>query len=70
MNQMIPAHPPTPPAALHNRYVCTQCGSQAISREAWAEWDAAAQDWIIATLFDFAHCHGCGAHAAPRPVAL
>lgn len=57
----VPNLPPVP-----SPYVCARCGSEAISREAWAQWDADAQQWVIATLFDFAHCHSCGADVAPH----
>lgn len=36
-------------------------------REAWAEWNVAAQDWVMAQMFDFAFCLNC--HRSTRIVA-
>ena len=30
-----------------------------MSRDAWGDWDVAAQDWVLLTAFDYAHCHAC-----------
>lgn len=49
-------------------FTCIACGSDAISRDAWAEWDAAGQTWVIGAMFDYAHCHHCGADIPLRPV--
>ena len=40
-------------------YVCESCGSIDVSRDAWADWDAATQQWVLGTVFDFAQCHRC-----------
>jgi hypothetical protein len=40
-------------------YVCSTCGSDDVSRDAWAEWDVAEQRWVLRTEFDYAHCHRC-----------
>ncbi|HEX6374949.1 MAG TPA: hypothetical protein VFZ91_04435 [Allosphingosinicella sp.] len=42
-------------------YVCEECGGNSISRDAWANWDAAAQDWGLGAVFDYAFCHDCQA---------
>ena len=39
--------------------VCETCGSTDVSRDAWGDWDAAQQRWVLRTVFDFAHCHDC-----------
>lgn len=38
---------------------CERCGSNAVTRDAWAEWSAEAQAWVLAEIFDFAFCHEC-----------
>ncbi len=39
--------------------VCEHCGSQEVTRDAWAEWDVDSQRWILGTVFDYAFCHLC-----------
>ena len=41
------------------RMACGTCGSENVSRDAWGDWDVAAQDWVLRTVFDHAHCHAC-----------
>jgi hypothetical protein len=41
------------------RMVCAACGSEEVTREAWAEWDVEAQDWRLGAVFDHAWCHRC-----------
>ncbi|WP_188054108.1 MULTISPECIES: hypothetical protein [unclassified Sphingosinithalassobacter] len=40
-------------------YACERCGGTAVTRDAWAEWDVAAQAWVLSAVFDYAHCHEC-----------
>lgn len=40
-------------------YACTHCGSPALVRDAWAEWDAHGQRWRLNALFDYAFCQSC-----------
>jgi hypothetical protein len=40
-------------------YVCSTCGSDDVSRDAWAEWSLREQQWVLRTEFDDAHCHRC-----------
>ena len=40
-------------------YVCSTCGSDDVSRDAWAEWSVGEQRWVLRTEFDYAHCHRC-----------
>lgn len=53
------------------RMVCAACSSEQVTRDAWAEWNIEAQDWQLAAVFDFAHCHRCQAttHIEARPLA-
>lgn len=39
--------------------LCETCGSIDVSRDAWAHWDVAAQEWVLRAVFDYAHCHTC-----------
>ena len=39
--------------------VCSRCGSDDVSRDAWADWDSAKQQWVLRCAFDHAHCHKC-----------
>lgn len=39
--------------------VCAACGSKDVSRDAWGDWDEARQEWVLRTVFDYAHCHNC-----------
>lgn len=40
-------------------YVCERCGGNVVTRDAWAEWDVEAQDWVLGAAFDCAYCHDC-----------
>lgn len=39
--------------------VCNACGSDEVSRDAWADWDVKNQQWVLGAVFDYAHCHKC-----------
>ena len=39
--------------------VCATCGSDEVSRDAWANWDTRSQQWELGNVFDYAHCHKC-----------
>lgn len=39
--------------------ICGNCGSTEFSRDAWGDWDVGAQEWVLRTVFDHAHCHNC-----------
>ncbi len=41
------------------RLVCETCGSTDVSRDAWGDWDANTQQWVLRCVFDYAHCHAC-----------
>ena len=51
--------------------VCAKCGSGLVTRDAWAEWDTEAQDWVLGAVYDYAYCHACEAEArlVERPLA-
>ena len=41
------------------RMICGTCGSELVTRDAWAEWDVDAQDWTLGAIYDYAICHAC-----------
>jgi alpha-D-ribose 1-methylphosphonate 5-phosphate C-P lyase len=41
------------------RMVCETCGSEHVTRDAWAQWDAGAQQWVLGAVYDYAFCHAC-----------
>lgn len=46
-------------AAPRVEHGCERCGGTAVTRDAWAEWSAESQAWILSEVFDFAFCHEC-----------
>jgi len=45
--------------ADHDMPCCGTCRSQDVVRDAWAAWNAAAQEWVIDNVFDDAFCKAC-----------
>ena len=41
------------------KIVCYTCNSSKVTRDAWASWDEATQDWVLAAVYDYAFCHNC-----------
>lgn len=41
------------------RMVCSKCGSEDVSRDAWASWNVDRQEWETSSVFDEAFCHDC-----------
>lgn len=39
--------------------VCETCGSERVTRDAWAEWNKDAQEWTFGAVYDYAFCHAC-----------
>ena len=39
--------------------LCATCGSDDVSRDAWADWSVAEQRWVVRTVFDHSYCHAC-----------
>lgn len=50
--------------------VCGTCGSDDVSRDAWANWDTRMQEWLLGAVFDYGHCHRCGGESSLVEVAL
>lgn len=40
------------------KMVCRTCDSTEVVRDAWAEWDQEAQEWVLQNVFDDAYCLG------------
>jgi hypothetical protein len=41
------------------RMVCKYCGSTDVARDAWAEWDEDAQEWVLGPVYDYSKCLSC-----------
>ena len=39
--------------------ICGTCGSDEVSRDAWANWEIGKQEWVLGAVFDDGHCHRC-----------
>ena len=39
--------------------VCSRCGSDDVSRDAWADWDTDEQKWVLGATYDHTFCHKC-----------
>ena len=50
-------------------YVCCDCGSDEVKRDAWIAWNADAQLWEVANAFDDGWCDNCGGEARLVAVA-
>ncbi len=51
-------------------YVCETCGSDLVTRDAWAEWNVEEQDWVLRTAYDYTFCHQCEGETHLVEVAL
>lgn len=49
---------------------CAACGSSAVKRDAWAEWDDESQSWVLGSVFDAAYCFDCEGETHIVEVAL
>lgn len=56
----------TPPI----RIVCGTCGSDNVSRDAWANWDERTQQWVLGAVFDYGHCHLCDGESRLQELTL
>lgn len=41
------------------KMVCSECGSEDVLADAWAEWDIDTQEWVLQTTFDEKFCPDC-----------
>ena len=46
------------------KILCGTCGGDNVMRDAYAEWDVGAQDWILKNVFDQGYCDDCGGEAS------
>lgn len=51
-------------------YLCDKCDSDLVTRDAWAEWNAEQQDWVLGAAFDYTFCHKCEAETQMVEVEL
>jgi hypothetical protein len=49
---------------------CGTCGSSHVSRDAWADWDARMQQWVLGAVFDYGPCHDCDGESRLVEVTL
>ena len=42
------------------RIKCTECEGENVRRDADAEWDVEAQEWVLVAVYDSATCDDCG----------
>lgn len=40
-------------------YICKDCGTDNVVRDAWAAWSPHENKWVLETTFDHAHCFNC-----------
>ncbi len=38
---------------------CGQCGGPNIVKDAYAEWDKDAQEWVLKSVYDYTYCENC-----------
>ena len=52
--------------------ICSECGSDYVSRDTWAMWDRDQQDWALRVVLDDGHCHVCDrrVHLEERPLEV
>lgn len=50
--------------------ICGTCGGNNVSRDAWANWDARSQQWVLGAVFDYGHCHDCDGESRLEEVTL
>jgi hypothetical protein len=44
---------------MNVNYQCQNCGSTEILKDAYATWDAAAQEWVLHSTYDELTCNVC-----------
>lgn len=51
-------------------YICPECGSSDVLLDAWAEWDATLQDWVLHDTLTHAYCRRCDGETRLQEVVL
>lgn len=41
------------------KIVCGKCSTENVRQDAWAEWDVAAQKWVLGSTYDQGFCEEC-----------
>lgn len=41
--------------------ICRHCNSDLVLRDAYAQWDEEAQEWVLLSVFDYSVCRKCDA---------
>ena len=44
-------------------FICSDCKSDDVLADAYAEWDTDTQKWVISNTFDNAFCNSCNGEA-------
>ena len=51
-------------------YVCSNCGSEGVTRDANAVWSTETQEWELEAVFDQAFCRDCDGETSIKTVEL
>lgn len=51
-------------------YKCAKCGSDEVMWDAWAEWDAEAQQMVLRSVMDQAYCEKCEGECNTKEIKL
>ena len=51
-------------------YVCKECRSMDVKRDAWAVWDIKTQAWELLSTYDTAYCNACEGETTLEEVSL
>lgn len=46
-------------------FVCSECGSEDIVKDAWVRWNVETQEWEIEETFSETYCHECEGDCYP-----
>ena len=49
---------------------CCHCGSDNVLVDAYAEWDADKQEWVLLTTFDDYYCQDCCGGTSPEWIEI
>lgn len=53
------------------KYVCSECGSDDVLADAYAEWDEEHQRWELTDTFDKgAHCNACDGETRLEEISI
>jgi hypothetical protein len=51
-------------------FICSVCGSDDVTLDAWARWDRQRQEWLLSETFDRAWCHACDGETRLREIKV